>query len=43
MDIEYPVYQGILPDGFPSRAGEEIRLEDCPAVIEAEFRSVLDS
>lgn len=43
MDIEDPVYQGILPDDLPIRVGGEVRLEDCSPVLEAEVRSILDS
>ncbi|XP_014550950.1 hypothetical protein COCVIDRAFT_20702 [Bipolaris victoriae FI3] len=43
MDISDPVYQGILPDDLPIRAGEEIRLEDCSPMLEAQVRSILDS
>ncbi|EMD85610.1 hypothetical protein COCHEDRAFT_1228697 [Bipolaris maydis C5] len=43
MNIENPVYQGILPDDLPIGVGEEVRLEDCSPVLEAEVRSILDS
>lgn len=43
MNIEDPVYQGILPDDLPIGVGEEVRLEDCSPALEAEVRSVLDS
>ncbi|EMD66426.1 hypothetical protein COCSADRAFT_24538 [Bipolaris sorokiniana ND90Pr] len=43
MTIEDPVYQGILPDDLPIGVGEEVRLEDCSPVLEAEVRSLLDS
>ncbi|KAJ6280875.1 hypothetical protein J3E71DRAFT_381779 [Bipolaris maydis] len=43
MNIEDPVYQGILPDGLPIGVGEEVRLEDCSPMLKAEVCSVLDS
>ncbi|EUC40885.1 hypothetical protein COCMIDRAFT_40861 [Bipolaris oryzae ATCC 44560] len=43
IDIEEPVYQGFLPDDLPIGVGEEVRLEDCSPVLEAEVRSALDS
>ncbi|KAF7570525.1 hypothetical protein PtrM4_105270 [Pyrenophora tritici-repentis] len=40
--IRGPVYNGILPDSLQIRVGKELPLNQCPPILQAEVRSILN-